>query len=144
MYNYNCFLNNSFRNSSRQNNTTMNTPPLFTPQIGFNNGNLFSNLYSQYRDYKPTTLNGLNEKTNLLLDISRMGFAAHDLNLYLDNYPNDVTMIMLFNDYKNKSDKLIQEYESKYGPLTISGLISNQSPFSWENDAWPWEEKFYV
>lgn len=147
MYNYNYFMNQPFNNNDHlyrsnpiqyRNN---NIPSLFSPEEGYNKGNLFSNLYSQYKNYTPKTLTASNEKEKLFLELSQTSFAAHELNLYLDMYPNDESMITLFNDYRERANNLIKEYETKYGPLSISSDNSNQSPFAWENEAWPWEEK---
>ena len=72
------------------------------------------------------------------LELSKYAFAAHELNLYLDLHPEDDTMLTLFNDYKSRADKLVQEYESKYGPLTVSSDVMT-SGFLWEQESFPWE-----
>ena len=143
MYNYNYFMNSMFKNNNN-NFENNNMPSLFTPAVGYDNGNLFANLYDQYKNYKPVNLRAGNERDNLLLEISRNSFAAHELNLYLDLNPNDSTIITLFNDYRERADKLIREYEAKYGPMTISSDNLTESPFAWQNDIWPWEDNFYV
>ena len=150
MYHYNYFMNQSFGNNdySYRNNTDLyrnvNIPSLFSPVEAYNNGILFSNLYSQYKNYKPAVLKASNEREKLFLELSQISFAAHELNLYLDMHPDDESMITLFNDYRERANQLISEYESKYGPLSISSDSLNQSPFVWEKDAWPWEEVFNV
>ena len=131
----------SFRNNTNMNNFN---PSLVTPTEGYNRGNLFSNLYSQYKNYKPETLRATNEQDKLLLELSRNSFAAHELNLYLDMYPNDISMIKLFNDYREKSKQLTKEYEQKYGPLSIMSNSLSQNPFMWDKSPWPWEDRFYV
>lgn len=137
MYNYNNYLlNNYFRNTTP---SMMNTQPsLYTPKEGYDKGNLFTNLYNQYKDYKPTKLNPTNEKQALLLELSQYSFAAHELNLYLDLFPNDITILTLFNDYQKKANDLTKEYENKYGPLTISS-DNLSSEFLWKKQPWPWE-----
>lgn len=137
MYNYNYYMNNMFRNNN------LNNMSIYQPSVGYDNGNLFTDLYSQYKNYKPTTLVGKNEKENLLLEISRYCFAMHELNLYLDLNPSDQSIITLFNDYKNKTMKLINDYEMKYGPMTVFGNTSDNN-FEWEKNTFPWEDRFYV
>ena len=113
---------------------------LENPKEGFEKGNLFTNLYSQYKNYQPAILNPKNEKEKLLMELQAIGFAAHDLNLYLDIYPNDQSMIMLLRDYMSKKDTLTKEYEKKYGPLTVnSSVIFDKGSFEWEKSPWPWE-----
>lgn len=144
MYNYN-FLNDNWENSLRNINSSnsmmnMGSPSLVTPSVGYDRGNLFADLYDQYRNYQPDTLRANNEQERLFLELSRMSFAAHEVNLYLDLNPNDTSMIRLFNDYRQKSNELIKEYESKYGPLTIMSDVLNKTPFMWEKSPWPWED----
>ncbi len=144
MYNYN-FLNGEwYRQQNNDLYRNVNTASLFTPDDGYNKGNLFSNLYSQYKNYKPVVLKANNEREQLLLELSRMAFAAHEINLYLDLNPDDVSMITLFNDYRKKANELRTQYESKYGPLNLASDSLDQTPFMWEKNTWPWEAIFNV
>ena len=145
MYHYDYFMNQSFDNNDYSYKDdfdlyrNVNIPSLFTPVEAYNNGNLFSNLYSQYKNYTPTVLRASNQREKLFLELSQISFAAHELNLYLDMHPDNESMITLFNDYRERANQLVHEYESKYGPLTISSDSLNQTPFAWEKGAWPWE-----
>lgn len=143
MYNYN-FFNDALLRNMNMNNNMSNSMTLFNVTDAYNNGNLYSNLYSQYKDYKPTILKANNEKEQLLLELSRVAFAAHELNLYLDLYPNDESMLALFNDYRQEANSLLEQYESKYSPLNVSSDNMEKSPFAWENTSWPWEDRYYV
>ena len=143
MYNYN-FFNDALLRHMNMNNNMSNSMTLFNVTDAYNNGNLYSNLYSQYKNYKPTILKANNEKEQLLLELSRVAFAAHELNLYLDLYPNDESMLALFNDYRQEANSLLEQYESKYGPLNVSSDNMEKSPFAWENTSWPWEDRYYV
>ena len=143
MYNYN-FFNDALLRNMNMNNNMSNSMALFNVTDAYNNGNLYSNLYSQYKNYKPTILKANNEKEQLLLELSRVAFAAHELNLYLDLYPNDESMLALFNDYRQEANSLLEQYESKYGPLNVSSDNMEKSPFAWENNSWPWEDRYYV
>ena len=138
MYNY--YLNDQFLRNMEPYRNVM-TPSLFTPAVSLDNGNLFSNLYSQYKNYKPVAVTANNEREALMRELGRMAFAAHELNLYLDIHPDDTGMITLFNDYREKANQLMSEYDKKFGPLTINSNSLNQTPFMWEKDVWPWEVK---
>ena len=142
------FLNNYANSNTNMNfatqpdlyrNTTM--PSLFTPAQGLDYGNMFSNLYQPYKNYKPANVSANNERESLIRELARMDFAAHELNLYLDLHPEDTTMITLFNDYREKYNQLVKQYDEKFGPLLISSNTLNQTPFLWERDIWPWEVK---
>jgi len=117
----------------------MNNQNLFNSKEGFIKGNMFSNLYSEYKNYKPQNLNPRNEQEKMLYEIDAYSFAAHDLNLYLDMYPEDTSMITLFNDYRRKVDELVKVYENKFGPLTVNSNEMENKTFSWINSPWPWE-----
>ena len=112
---------------------------LYDVYNGFIRGNMFPDLYNQYRVNKPFEVEPLNEQAELLTYIDAYSFGAHDINLYLDTHPNDKAMIDLFNRYTDEKEKLIKQYEKKYGPLFVSGATT--SPWSWNNDPWPWENK---
>ena len=140
MYNY-YFNENMYRSN---NDIYRNTTSLYNPTIGFINGNMFSNLYTPYKNYKPENLTPKNEREKLLLDLSKISFAAHELKLYLDINPNDNSMLALFNDYTKKANELKDEYESKYGVLGSTNGDFTETPFAWEEEMWPWEAKFNV
>ena len=109
---------------------------LWNVKEGFQKGNMFMNLYSPYKNYVPAELTPKNEKESLLWELSTFSFAAHELNLYLDIHPNDQSMFLLFMDYQKKANRLMKEYEQKYGPITINSEEMNS--FDWINE-WPWE-----
>ena len=132
MNNYNFVNYDWYRNSNM--NIVNN---LYNPKEGFEKGNMFPTLYSEYKSYKPIKPKITNEKEKLLYDISSICFATHELNLYLDINPTDTTMIRLYNDYINKEKELVSIYESKFGPINTNTIM--KEPFSWEEENWPWE-----
>ena len=148
MNNYNYLNEEWYKSLPNTRNINMNmqpgNPSLVTPTEGYNRGNLFAYLYDQYKNYRPDNLRASNEQERLFLELSRIHFAAHEINLYLDLNPNDVSMIRLFNDYRQQANQLTKEYEKKYGPLTIMSDSLDQTPFMWEKSPWPWEDRFSV
>ena len=112
-YNYDWYRNNTnqiFFNGMNYN------PNLYNPKEGFEKGNMFSNLYEQYKNYRPIIVNPRTEQEKMLYEIQTMCFAAHELNLYLDLHPEDKSMIVLF----------------KEG-------VKNENLFTWESATWPWD-----
>ena len=73
-----------------------------------------------------------------MLQLSEIAFAAHDLNLYLDNFPDDEEAIRTFNEYRKKTNRLMEEYENTYGSLVISSNSLNAVPWAWDS-RFPWE-----
>lgn len=122
-----------------RNNMNMNNQNLYNPKEGFIKGNMFTNLYSEYKNYKPQMLNPKSEQEKMLYELDSISFAAHELNLYLDMHPEDQSMVTLFNDYRRKLEELTKNYESMYGPLTVNSNEMENKTFSWVNTTWPWE-----
>ena len=137
---YNPYYYGWYQNEERRiPNISNNSEMLENPKEGFEKGNMFMNLYDQYKNYKPMNLTPRDEQEKLLYNLLTISFAAHELNLYLDLHPEDQSMLTLFNDYKNQKDRLTKEYEEKYGPLTVCTMNQSDSAFNWTNTSWPWE-----
>ena len=140
MNNMNNLTNNMLDNNMNNtiNNNINNNQALAGPYDGYIKGNLFNDLYDQYKSYRPTRLTPNNEQAELLLNVDQTTFAAHELKLYLDVYPNDTNMINLYNEYQKMASEQIKAYERKYGPLLADSPSANNT-FSWEAYSWPWE-----
>lgn len=147
MNNYDNYYN--YMNDMNFQNTFLNNNPNLTniqqptykldSKIGFMRGNMFENLYNPYKNYKPREIEPTNEREALLNKVRQYRFAMIDLNLYLDNYPDDENVVKIFNNYRNLEKQASMEYESKYGPLTIDDALSNVNTWIWDNNPWPWE-----
>lgn len=124
-------LINGYMNVSNPNNLD-----LFNPYEGFLKGNAFKDQYIPYKNYKVSKVAINSEKEEMLFNISEYCFMMHDLNLYLDVFPNDVDALNKFNEYRNKANEVITKYERKYGPLEVSNSDDNKS-FNWVSN-WPW------
>jgi len=138
-YNYfNNYLNN-------MNNQNIFEPNVYTKPIqldsekGFIRGNMFDNLYDQYRNYMPVKLNPTNQRQSLLQRMQQYNFALVDLNLYLDNYPNDTNVIKIYNNYRNMYLNALKEYENAYGPIEAINTKENVNSWVWDKNPWPWE-----
>ena len=134
----------NFQNEFNNNLNTLeyienNNLDLYTPYEGYIRGNLFKNMYDQYKNFQPGKIKINSEQEEMLLNIGQMAFAAHELNLLLDNYPNNQEALDLFNKYQRMTDEVIKNYERRYGPLKVSSMDMKTIPFKWENDKWPWE-----
>lgn len=106
---------------------------------GYIRGNMFPELYNQYKIKKPYEIMPMNKQAELLTKLDAYGFAAHELNLYLDNNPMDKEAIKLFKDYTKQKKQFLDEYENNYGPLFVES--STSYPWAWNESPWPWENK---
>ena len=75
MYNYQKYIENDYFRNTTPNNMMNNQPNLYTPEEGYNKGNLFADLYVGYKNYQPARLQANNEKDALFLEMSRYAFA---------------------------------------------------------------------
>ena len=132
LFNFNM---NNIKNLDNYNN---DITELDNPYDGYIKGNMYVNLYKQYKNYRPIRLVPNNEQAEMLLEVNKLEFASHEIRLYLDNFPNDQKMISKFNEYRKMTNEAIDRYQRKYGPLLESDL-SNPNLFSWQATAWPWE-----
>lgn len=80
----------------------------------------------------------MNEKKKLLYMIKKYDFSLKELNLYLDTHPNCRRALALFKQYKSLREKALNEYISKFGPITPE-QSADKSHWSWIDDPWPWE-----
>ncbi len=113
-----------------------NNLDLYSPYEGFLRGNAFRDQYIPYKNYRVAKINFNSEQEEMLFNISEYHFMMHEMNLYLDIYPEDKEARDKFNEYRNKVNELITKYERKYGPLDVSKSDVNPS-FNWVQK-WPW------
>ena len=138
--NMNTNMNDMYIKASQNNmKKDDNSNNLYDPYNGFIRGNLFKDLYDPYKLKEPYEIKPMNEQAELLTYIDALGFSMIDLNLYLDIYPNDKKAINLFNQYRKEKESLVNQYESKFGPITLNSDSLNSYPWAWDDMPWPWD-----
>ncbi|CAB1251320.1 spore coat protein CotJB [Clostridium sp. MT-14] len=75
----------------------------------------------------------------LLDKIRQVEFAAVDLNIYLDNFPDNKKALADYNTLSKQLMYLKREYEANFGMLINFGFSQSEYPWSWTNQPWPWE-----
>ena len=135
--NYN-YINNNYNIPNYEQNI-INTNG-FNPYEGYIRGNMFKDLYNDYKIDKPYEIIPLNEQAEMLTYINAYSFALIDLNLYLDVHPDDKNAIMAYNTYLNNLKEYMLTYQNRYGPITNTSESLNKFPWSWINHPWPWEK----
>lgn len=81
----------------------------------------------------------MTERQILLRKISTYAFALTDLNLFLDTHPNDRQTLEKIKEYQDKLKPLREEFENKFGPLTIKDERDNH--WAWVKNPWPWDKE---
>jgi len=117
------------------------TNTIYDPYEGFIRGNLFADIYKPYKKEEPFPLKANTPQEKMLNKVRELAFASHELNLYLDNFPNDRNAIQLFNQYRTLKDQVTNDYEKQYGPLTVNSEALNTYPWAWVKGPWPWERR---
>ena len=88
------------------NNKIITNQNLYSLDEITNTGTLFKDIYKPYK-VVPKMIPESNEE-KLLLKIQQFEIALMDLNLYLDVYPNDSSLVNLYSKYNKFS--LISQY----------------------------------
>lgn len=78
------------------------------------------------------------KRENMLNKIRKYQFIAIDLNLYLDNFPDNKEAAEDYKVLSSKLSALIAEYEQDYGPIRNFGDAFCENPNAWVNCPWPW------
>ena len=122
----------------RNEDTRIKQPKLFEPKEAMMLGNLFKDLYMTYNGFSNFYIQPKTQRDILMLEVQTSTFVAHEINLYLDMYPNNQRMIDLFHEASKKLNEAIKAYEAEFGPLTVDHSDS-AAPFEWINGPWPWD-----
>ena len=77
-------------------------------------------------------------QNDMLRRIMELEFATTDLNLYLDNHPDNKEALEMFTKLCAMLKSLEYDYSKLYEPLTACDS-KNQTPFQWVQTAWPWK-----
>lgn len=109
---------------------------------GYYLGNIFSDTYKPYKNYKPKKVNAYSEQQKMLLRIQELDFIINDLNLYLDVYPNDMRCFEIFKKYSMELRNLKKKYYEKYQVLEL--VYDTKDKYTWIDDPWTWDGGSYV
>ena len=114
---------------------------LYGSYEGYTKGNMFKDEYLEYKNYKPQRLIPKSPQEEALLNLNQVQFAMHDANLYLDVFPDDSNMMNEYIKYRNQYNRLLDEYESKFGVLNTNSNGIMNIPFIWEEQSFPWDRR---
>ncbi len=80
----------------------------------------------------------LSDKQKLMRKIQDQAFVLYDVMLYLDSHPTCKEALEYYHKHREMKEKLIEEYERTYGPITAMGVV-NEGKWTWSTCAFPWE-----
>ena len=70
-----------------------------------------------------------------MCELMSLGFAVHELGLYLDTHRDDKEAQEAFQKYNKLYGEGVAEYERRYGPLQMTASDGSD----WVCDPWPWD-----
>ncbi len=82
----------------------------------------------------------MNERRELLEQISAIEFVIADLKLFLDTHPCDADALKLYKDQVQKVKDLREKYVAFYGPL-MAECYEPDKTWAWIDDPWPWNKQ---
>ena len=83
-------------------------------------------------------MNNNMSKKDLMMMIQQYSFAMVECALFLDTHPSNTEALEYCEKIKDMLGAYTDEYERKYGPLTVFGADADKS-WSWVSTPWPWE-----
>ena len=111
----------------------LDNPPKYEPRKGFVRGTLFPGLDLPFmgminKDEQPITP---------ITELQTLGFAIHEIALYLDTHRNDAEALELYRSLQALYHQGREKYEKMYGPLNHMSMTDGE--YRWLDDPWPWE-----
>ncbi len=82
----------------------------------------------------------MKSRNELMRCIQQYDFALYDLMLYLDTHPDCRKAAALFDDYREKREKAVGEYVSRFGALCAL-QTDTAKRWSWGAGPYPWEQE---
>jgi len=82
----------------------------------------------------------MNERQMKLLAVQQAGFVMYDTALFLDTHPNCSQALEHYARARSDYNQAKSEYESAFGPLTMSSAGANGC-WDWISTPMPWERE---
>ena len=76
---------------------------------------------------------------NLKNRVKALSFEILETVLYLDGHPDCEQALAHYNALILQLEEATEEYEDKYGPLTI--FSNTHDTWKWVSSPWPWESE---
>jgi len=109
--------------------------PQYAPDEALTRGTLFPGLDLPFMN-KGNTDNPYDGTP--LGELMAIGFATHELTLYLDTHTDDRDAFALLRKLLALKKEAHDRYVARFGPLHVDDLVAEGS-FNWYKSPWPWE-----
>ena len=112
----------------------MENPPKYDARMGLARGTLYPGLDLPFMGMVNNEEMPVTPKSEL----QALGFALHELALYLDTHRDDKEALELYRQYQKIYHDGMMEYSKTHGPIS-HGMPNGQEGYAWLDDPWPWE-----
>ena len=109
-------------------------PPQYEARKGLIRGTMYPGLDLPFMGI----VNQREKSDTPIHDLQAIGFAMHELALYLDTHRDDKEALELYRNYQKVYHDAMMQYEQKYGAMA-HGIPSTRDNYAWLDDPWPWE-----
>jgi len=79
----------------------------------------------------------MDDRKILLKRIQICDFILTETALFLDTHPDNKAALDYFHKYHAMKMQAVQDYTSKYGPISHDTVMS-QDRWDWIDNPWPW------
>jgi spore coat protein JB len=112
----------------------LENPPKYEAKKGLVRGTLYPGLDLPFMGM----VNTEDKAETPMFELQALGFALHELALYLDTHRDDKEALELYRQYQRIYHDGMMSYSKDHGPLS-HGMPGDQSGYAWLDDPWPWE-----
>ena len=109
-------------------------PPKYDAKKALIRGTLYPGLDLPFKGI----VNQKEKDATPIHDLQALGFAMHELALYLDTHRDDAQALEAYRAYQRVYHDAMMCYEADHGAMA-HGMPSNRPNYAWLDDPWPWE-----
>lgn len=109
-------------------------PPQYDARLGLIRGTIYPGLDLPFKGQ----VNRQEKSETPMHDLQALGFALHELALYLDTHRDDKDALELYRNYQKIYHDAMMQYEENCGAMS-HGMPSKRDTYAWLDDPWPWE-----
>lgn len=112
----------------------MEDPPKYDARKALIRGTLYPGLDLPFRGM----VNQKEKPVTPTTELQALGFAVHELALYLDTHPDDQEALQLYRKYQQMFNAAKKQYTTQCRPLNHM-TVTDDKKYTWLCDPWPWE-----
>lgn len=80
----------------------------------------------------------MTDREKMMKRLAIANFAIDDVKLFLDTHPTDRAALDYYHKYRKLRDQVLEEYTSRFGPITAD-MVESTDQWTWVENPWPWD-----